>query len=176
MLAACSTPSRRPQTILPRDDDVAALNLQANNPANDRAERARAIFTLFAWHIPPNASAGRVHEVLTDTTWLRKTRLYEINLLSGWVPIEVNVKDTMFCLHLFPADAAKESSPWVIYFRLTGKLQQEDALEFLRGETVAGNPKLAEFALCSPNSKNPTGLPGRIESFSKQGLRVLDEW
>lgn len=176
ILAACSTPSPRPQSILPKDDDAAALNRQANNPANSQAERSRAVFTLFAWHIPPGASAAQVHKVLTDTAWLRETRLFEINWLAGWIPIELNFKDTSFVLHLFPVDAAKESSPWVIYFRLTGKLRQEDALAFLRGETVMGNPKLAEFALCFPNSKSPGHLPGRIESFSKHGLRVFGEW
>jgi len=169
------------QTILPRGESVTSLTARANDAASDRADRARAIFALFAHHIRPESSASEVHRVLTDATWLQDTHLYGVRALGGWVPVEMTFEDTVFCIHLLPVEKEKGWSPWVIYFRLSGKLRDEDALAFLRGESVTGNPKLVEFALCYPDARDTThGIraddPGRrrIERFSRRGIHIYE--
>ena len=171
----------RGHTILPEGDSIPALNARANDLTNSQAGRAEAVFILFAHYVRPGASAAEMHQVLTDTSWLRETKLYDIRMVGGWIPIEF--ADTVFCIHLFPADKDKGWSPWVIYFRSSGKgveesregIREEQELSFLRGESTEDTPRLLEFALCFPNSKNPHGLPGRIERFSRQGVHVYEE-
>lgn len=164
------------RTILPNGESVPALVARANNPTSNQADRARAVFTLLSRHMRPDSSATEVHRVLTDTAWLQETRLYGFRMLAGSIPVEMTFEDTVFCIHLFPRDADKQWSPWVIYFRLSGKLRDEDALAFLRGERTMESTRLIEFALCFPHSSKPRNLPGRIERFSPDGIHVYDEW
>jgi hypothetical protein len=65
-------------------------------------------------------------------------------------------------------------SDWVIYFSLTGsaKWREAEALAFLRGQSLAGDPQLAEFALCFPRTESPRQWPGHIERFGQPGLHV----
>lgn len=165
-------------TILPKGESVTSLNTLANTPAADRADRARAIFTLFAHHIRPGSSAADVHRVLADTNWMGEVNLDGIYALQGQVPLDMTSGDTSFCLHLFPVEKDNQWSPWVIYFRLSGRgpdgvRSKEEALAFLRGDTTLhGNPKLVEFALCFP--ANEETRRSRIERFSCRGIHVYD--
>ena len=168
-------------TILPGGESIASLNALASNQESNRADRARAIFTLFAHHIRPGFSAGEVHRILTDTNWMSEINLYGVYALGGWVPVEMTFEDTVFCLDLFPAEMDKQWSPWAIYFRLSGTTpegpgrRKEEALAFLHGDTtVQGNPKLLEFALCFP--EQPETRRGRIERFSRLGMYVYDTY
>ena len=167
------------RSILPRGESVASLNIIANDFGRSRADRARAIFTLFAYHMQPGFSAVQVHGVLTDTNWMGDVNLYGVYALGGWVPVEMTFEDTVFCLHLFPVDADKHWSPWVIYFRLSGTTPEgpgrpaEEALAFLHGDTtLRGNPKLVEFALCYPG--NQPSVTRRCERFSSKGIHVYE--
>ncbi len=179
LLCGCTmtpSPVRQSSGGLPSGENVAVLNARANSSTNNQAERASAVFTLFAHHIRLGSSAADVHQALTDTAWLQESHLYGVRILGGWIPVEMTFEDTVFCIHLFPDDSAKEWSPWVIYFRLSGQLRDEDALAFLKGESVVGNPKLMELALCFPHSLKPRNLPGRIERYSTNGIHIYNEW
>jgi len=164
------------RTILPNDESVTALLARANNPTGNQADRARAVFTLLARHVRPGSSATDVHRVLTDTAWLQQTHLHGFRALAGWIPVEMGSDHTVFRMYLFPADADKQWSPWVIYFRMSGMLRDEDALVFLRGERAIESTRLVEFALCFPHSSKPGNLVGRIERFSREGIHIYDEW
>ena len=159
-------------TILPQGESVAFLTSLANDPSNSQEVRARAVFTLFGRHIQPGSSASEVHDVLTDTAWLKENNLKGVRILGGWVPVEFTAEDTIFSIALFPADSAGGWSPWVIYLRLSGHIQDEEALKFLRGAPGIGRIKLLEFALCFPSPPNQTG---RIEMYTPKGLRILHE-
>ena len=182
-------------TTLKTDATIAALNAQANNAATNETERSKAIFALFANYIKPGQTAAEVHRVLTDTAWVKGAQLFRMGDLAGSTFIEMTTEDSVFCLGLFPhkkkwsdwpsASAAPqgvmaETAPethWWLYLRLSGsQLQNEDALAFLRGEPVAGNPKIIEFALCLPHPTSPGRLAGRIERFSKYGIHAYDPW
>ncbi len=162
------------RTILPHGESVESLNAMANTAAAGRAKRARAIFTLFADHIRPGASTTEVHRALANTTWLKETNLYGVRVLGGWVPVEMALGDTVFCIHLFPVEMNKQWSPWVIYFRLSGQLRDEDAKAILRGESVANDTRLVEFALCYPEKRQSAGGGSRLERFSRRGIHVYE--
>jgi hypothetical protein len=163
-------------TILATNDNIAALNALANDPKHSQEERARAVFTLFAHHVQPGASATDLRHVFTNPSWVQQTHLYAGEDLTGWIPVEITADDTVFAIHLFPEGKDARWSPWIIYVRLTGRfLQYEEAVNFLKGERSSWNPKLAEFALCYPNSSEPRKFPGRIETFSGEGIRVYEE-
>jgi len=159
-------------TILPQGESVASLTSRANDSSNSQEIRARAVFTLFARHIQPGSSVSEVHRVLTDTAWLKESDLQGLRILAGWVPVEFTTEDTIFGIALFPMSSASGWSPWVIYLRLSGHIQDEEALKFLRGAPGMEKTKLLEFALCFPSPPNQTG---RIEMYSPKGLRVLHE-
>lgn len=156
-------------------ESIASLNQRANDSIKPQAERASAVFTLFAQHIRPGSSVDAVRRVFTDTTWLREIHLAGVRELAGKVPVEYSLEDTVFCMHLFPAEAEEQWSPWVVYFRLSGQQRDEDGLAFLKGEHLAGNPKLLEFALCIPAPSKANGGVGRVEHFSAQEKAVFDE-
>ncbi len=182
-------------TILKTNATVVVLNTQANNTTNNEVERSRAIFALFANYIKPGQTAVEIHRVLIDTAWLEHVSLHGVYILAGWIQMEMNGEDTVFCLGLFPhkkwsdrpsasatpngllADTEPQSD-WAIYFGLSGssQLRKEDALAFLQGAHVDGNPKIVEFALCYPHPTSPGRLPGRIERFSKYGIHAYDPW
>lgn len=166
------------ESILRGDRSIAQLSALANDSANTEAERAGAVFELFAHHVRPGCSAAEFRDVFSNTNWLRDCRLHGVYFLGGWVPVDMRSSDidTVFSLHLFPA-ASDKGALWVIYFRLTGKMREGGARAFLAGEAKAGNPtKLVEFALCFPHSTSPGGLPGHIERFSSRGIHVYSEW
>jgi hypothetical protein len=156
-------------------EGIVLLNKRANDPTEPQAVRARAVFALFAQYVRPGSSVDEVRRVITDNDWLREAHLEGVRVMGGKVPVEYPLEDTVFCLHLFPLDAEKKQSPWVMYFRLSGKLRDQDGLAFLRGEKSAGNPKLMEFALCFPASIESSDHVGRIENFSAKGTSVLEE-
>jgi hypothetical protein len=165
------------QTILPAGESAKVLNSRANNPISSQAERARAIFTLFAHHIRPGYSAVEVHQVLGNAVWLSGVHVNCIRVLAGWVPVDATaVGDTIFCMQLFPVGENEGARYWAIYFRLSGQHQDEDGLAFLKGQNVTGNPRLVEYALCFPHSSKPGHLLGRMENFSQQGIYVYNEW
>jgi hypothetical protein len=146
-------------------ESVTALNAQANNASKSQAERAHAIFTLFARHLRAGSSAAVVQHVLANTNWLGDTSLIAIPDSGPGLPIRVTSGDSAFVIHLFPTAGSEGQSPWVIYFRLTYDLRKEDALAFLCGQRLESDPKLVEFALCSPH---------RIEHFSHEGVHAYD--
>lgn len=181
-LTGCSLPQaesgtyRNPNELL-RKEDIAALNALANNPATAQAERARAVFALFSQHLQPGCSAAEVRRVLTDPTWLKEARLQGFRDSGGQTPIEMTAEDTVFGLHLFPTQAQPRSSPWVIYFRLSGRHDQDEvARDFLMGESGHGNPRMLEFALCLNYAPGKRELHGRMERVSSKGLHVFEEW
>jgi len=112
--------------------------------------------------------------VLTETKWMGESKLTGIGGLAGWVPVDMESKDTVFVWKLFPVETDKG---WTIYFRLTGAGQTKyperevsDALAFLRGEaTIFGRPNIEEFALCEYQEH---GSKVRIERFGRKGICV----
>jgi hypothetical protein len=161
------------QTSLP-GESVADLNVRANNSTAGQGDRARAVFTLFARHIHPESSEAEVHRVLGSPNWLRETHLFSVRILVGKVPVEMTPEDTVFCIHLFPEDAKKVWSPWVMYFRLSGRIQDASANAFLRGDESVEHVRLLEFALCFPARAESPGRLGRMERFSSKGIYVFD--
>jgi hypothetical protein len=171
-----TSPGQKAGTVLPPNDDIAALNARANDSNNSQEDRARAIFTLFAYHVHLGASATDIRRVFPNPAWVQQTHLYSGDLLTGWIPLDITPDESVFAIHLFPTGTDERWSPWIVYVRLTGRfLQYEDAVAFLRGERGSWNPKLAEFALCYPNSSEPRKFPGRIETFSREGVRVYED-
>lgn len=169
-------PSSHSSTILPPVEDIASLNLRANDPNASQDERARAIFTLFAHQLRPGSSATDIRRILPNPAWVSQTHLYSVDELTGWIPLELTTEDTVFAVHLFPKSSNPPRSPWVVYLRLTGRfLQYEDAVAFLKGERGAWNPKLSEFALSFPNPASSDKSTGRVEVFSGDGIRVYSE-
>lgn len=168
------------RTSLPRGESVTSLNARANNAAVERDERARAVFTLFAHHIRPGFSGAEVRRVLGNTAWLKDIHLYGVRELAGWSAVPLTSDGTVFTMLLFPVEMNKRWSPWGIVFRLSGKLRDEDALAFLRGERTGGSPEIEEFALVYPVKRNADGgLPAgekrtRIERFSRRGIHVYE--
>ena len=206
VLAGCardqvSNLSRSGRTILPGGQSVASLNLLANNTASNRADRARAIFTLFARHIQPGCTAVEVRKALTDINWLGEAGIGGVWAVGGWIPVEMN---DAFALSLFVD--ANGWSEWVIYMRLsctTGRKEDEvvaflrqhampedelalsiasqrlstqEALAFLKGgSSLAERPRLQEFALCFPNLSEHHGRKGRIERHGLKGIHVYEQ-
>ncbi len=144
VVASTKTPYR--SISLNTNATVSVLNALANDVSTNCTDRAIAVFTLFANNIKVGDSAVEVHRVLTDTRWLEEAIIRRFcGILAGAMPVEVNLEDTVFDLWLFANE--KGCGGWNIEFRLSGHWQEKDALAFLRGETVSGNPKIAEFAL-----------------------------
>ena len=130
------------------------LNRLANDPTVRRPDRAAAIFALFKQHIKPGDSLRQVRRVLRNSSWVEEAKLYYFAFLCGWIPVDINLEDRTYSLHLF-ADRLGHSE-WVIYFQLEGGSDwgkwNEDGIAFLQGKAGArGESKIKEFALCYPD-------------------------
>jgi hypothetical protein len=109
--------------------------------------------------------------VLNPARWLEDSRLEGVYALGGWIPVDLGVDDTVFCIRLFPDQ--RGWSEWVIYFRLSGGDHQstDTARAFLKKGAPSATSTLVEFAL----SFAAVGKErmGRIERFTAQGIAVL---
>ena len=108
---------------------------------------------MFARHIKVGYGPSDVRKVLIRTDWLSDARVDAVVGVGGWIPIDLDNDDAVYCLWLFPDK--KGWSEWVIYFRLSGPHELtgrsedygKDGREFLKGnDNLPGNPKLMEFA------------------------------
>jgi hypothetical protein len=147
-----------------------ALRTIADDATSSREARARAIFSLFATYLRPPLGGRAVAALLAPARWLGESRLEGVYSLGGWIPVEMGLDSTAFCLRLFPDHRGR--SEWVIYFRLSGgKDQSAEAAQAFLQKGVGVGAALMEFALCFP----PVGKQrmGRIERFTAQGIAVV---
>jgi hypothetical protein len=154
---------------LASNESAAALNALANDSSATRKQRALAIFKLFANHIHPGDSPMEVRTVLTDTSWLRDTKVHAVGAFSGYAAVDFAPGDTYFDILLYPDEAGQ--SDWSIALVLTGHSGEGEMLKFLRGDaTVRSDAKIKGFALSFEG-----GIPGytqRSERFSQRGRNV----
>ncbi|HJZ90907.1 MAG TPA: hypothetical protein VKE40_08545, partial [Gemmataceae bacterium] len=160
-------PASRSVSRLPAAD----LRNAADDPKVDRADRAAAVFALFANHLKPPCGSATAGAALGDAGWLASANLYEVRTVMGMIPVEFGGGATVFCLHVLPIKDGW--SDWVIYLRLSGDGRTtDDARKFLRGGLAfERKPELLEFALCYPSRKGPG--TGRIERFGPKGMTVM---
>lgn len=157
----------RGRSVVPNWESLSILNARANSPSLNHADRARAIFTLFAYHVRSGFSAADMRAVLTNTSWLKAADVSSIGDLAGWIPIDLKSDRTVFGLNLFSTEHYTNEGVWSICFSLSGPSRSSsDGLSFLRGKTtVSDNPTILEFALISPPNQL-RGFPGRrIEAY-----------
>lgn len=117
------------------------------------ASRARKIFARFKNHVRIGMPSAAIAKALASSTWLKKTNLYGVYVLGGMVPVNISAPNsTVFCLHLFPN--SKGWSPYVVYFRLSGKsgLTKQQGYAYLGGNLANPAIRLAEFAHYHPPS------------------------
>ena len=163
-----------PQTSSETPKDSTSLSAVANNPSASQADRSRAVFSLFARFIPAGSSSKAVQQVIGDAKWLNDVHIEGVYALGGLIPVEFDFDSTVFAISLFPENAGDPWSPWLMYVRLSGQLKEAQAIAFLHGE-ADDTVNLVEYALCFANSSNPGQFIGRIERFSRDGMRVYEE-
>jgi hypothetical protein len=157
VLCACNT-TRHPQahTAAPSNMEASSLLSIANNRSARDSDRILTIFTLFSKHIRIGATATQVRESLNHSPWLDISQVRLIDVLRGWVPIEMNESDSVFSVTPFQLN-------YTIYIRLSGKLKEPELCSFFSGQVQMSQTHLLEFALCYPDS--------RIEHYSQSGRR-----
>jgi hypothetical protein len=160
-------------------ESIGALNTLANSDSASHAERARAIFALFANHIKPGATANDVHSVLTDTTWLTHCNLQGWYAPQGHIPFEGR-DGTMFVVMLFPDDRIVVGGVgvlWTVCLRITFSeaRPKEEVLAFLRRHAMPQDERSMSIALERLSEKEAvaflagdTSVPGkpRLEEFA----------
>jgi len=155
---------------------MADLNRIANDGSVIREKRAEAIFSLFANYVKMPGTAAMAGNVFGSEKWMKDASLTEVTFIGGYVPLELNLEDAIFCLRLFPDKDGW--SDWVIYFRMSGGVtpSPDEVGAFLRGAAaVKGSPKLVEFALCYPLVGEKS--LARTERFSEKGIMIEEvEW
>jgi hypothetical protein len=124
-----------------------ALLAIASDPQRDKDARSKAIFRLFAEHIPPNASASTIRKVFGECEWINETRIVSMDVQTGQgQPLWTVIDGTLFCLDLFTPD---DVSDWYIYVRLSDAFHSVDDVRRLFNPKAQPDPKirLVEFAL-----------------------------
>jgi hypothetical protein len=156
-----SSPPAAPPAAPVVDPSIAALNQRAGT--GTRADRCGAVFELFDKHIKPGARAPDVAATLTDRTWI--TVDLPVDVLGGWVPVEMTQGDQVFVVHCVAAPNPRINnqlwSDWVIYGRIA-TTRAHDFKSFLAGPA---DLVLVEFALSYPD--------GRIEQYRASGRKSL---
>src|SRR5690242_16637434 len=112
LAAGCPADDPPPDPQADPGDGPAGLRRLADDPRAGRAERAAAVFALFAKHLTvpcPNSAAGRA---LGEAEWLDGATLDPIRALAGWIPVEFGFADSVYCPRVFPRPDGW--SEWVI--------------------------------------------------------------
>src|SRR5262249_33943240 len=91
-------PASRSVSRLPAAD----LRNAADDPKVDRADRAAAVFALFANHLKPPCGSATAGAALGDAGWLASANLYEVRTVMGMIPVEFGGGATVFCLLVLP--------------------------------------------------------------------------
>jgi hypothetical protein len=145
--------------------EIQRLNQVANDPKEDRATRARAIFTLFGKYLQPGQGPEDIRTVLLRTDWLRTGDLQARRQRTGAPDDFLNQDDPRFGLYLFPDN--KGWSDWYIQLSVSGVgWDVADCRAFLQGQAEKGKtPKLEEYELVSDPDN-------RVEHYTQQGKEV----
>jgi hypothetical protein len=120
------------------------------------------VFELFDRFVRPGARAREVAAVLTDRSWITIDR--PIDVIAGWVPVELNHADQVFvayCVATMHPGLGQLWSDWVIYGRIATR-SRVGLTAFLAG---VDDQVLVEFALAYPD--------GRIEQYQPTGRKSL---
>src|SRR5262245_22808845 len=151
------TPPVTPTPTTPAPDpEIARLNATAGTASLARAERCAAVFALFEHHLAPGVAAPAAAAVITDRSWI--TVDDQVEVLGGWIPVELTSEDSTFVVHCVAAPnpdiGGRLWSDWVIYGRIRGKTAPTFTAFLAAGPDVA----LIEYATVYPD--------GRIERFA----------
>jgi len=157
VLCACNVVQHPQAHTTTSSSNVEASSLRsiANGSARD-SDRILAIFALFSKYVTVGATASQVRESLNYSPWLEISQVRLIDVLRGWVPVELNESDSVFSIQPF-------HSKYTIYIRLSGKLKELELCAFFSGSIQMSQIHIEEFALCYPDS--------RIEHYSHSGRR-----
>src|SRR3954463_6463345 len=83
----------------------------ANDDAYKTEHRRKCIFAFFRRHTMAESSLTSLASILDNPTWLHFDRIQRIDVLTGWIPVEATINDTVFRVPVL-------SDRYSIYFRL----------------------------------------------------------
>src|SRR5205809_261582 len=115
-----------PSTVPPSREVLLA---RASDPFLSPEARGRAVFGLFAHHVPAGATAATIRSVFRDCDWIDNARIHHFMVQTGVHPLRMEAGSSLFRLDLFTED---ESSPseWIMYVRLSEGKTPGDVVRF----------------------------------------------
>ena len=102
LVAGCQADDPPPDPQADPKEGPAALRRVADDPRVDRADRAAAVFALFANQLAPPCQSSAAGRALGAAGWLDAATLDAVRELAGWIPVEFAF-DGVYCLRSSPA-------------------------------------------------------------------------
>lgn len=105
----------------------------ANNTALDDTARRMAVIHLINRHASPGMPLTEFRRLLDKPNWLQNTFINWNNcVLCGFIPCEIRSDTcTTFGFGMFPGASG---DPGCVYFRVSGKMDEESIYAILKGE------------------------------------------
>jgi hypothetical protein len=152
----------------------------ANDPAQARVVRARAVAQVFSRIIEPGFSTEQMRSALPDARWLKECSIMPYDAAGGGSsPILSHNGWSNFILRLFPD--ASGWSDWCIIFQIPYRESQgprtpEEALAFLSGAHPDKRLRLGEFAVWYPlcgSRENPLSEGYVTQRFTGKRVGIM---
>ena len=130
----------------------------ANSDGYSKGHRRHAVFQLFQRFVSPDMTLFALAQILNNPRWLADEDISIVTVLGGEIPVTWTLDDTVFVLSVFPDLPDDRYANWAIYLRLSGKVNREDFIKVIRGESVTENVMTAKVLEFSLSSDDPTNV------------------
>lgn len=130
----------------------------ANSDEYNKDHRRRAVFQLFQRFVSHGMTLFALAQILDNPPWLADEDISIVTVLRGEIPVTWTLEDTVFVLSVFPDFPDGRYANWAIYLRVSGKVNREDFIKVIRGESVTENVKNAKVLEFSLSPDDPTNV------------------
>ena len=86
------------RAALPTDDQAELWARIANSDEYSDARRRRAVLLLFDRHVRRGMELRTVTSLLDNPVWLKRDNIHLVDLIAGWMPIDMVNGETVFCV------------------------------------------------------------------------------
>lgn len=134
---------------------VSTASAKPKPPPKTQADLCRAAFTTLEKNVAPGTTSAAVNKVIGDLAWLKASSEDKVEVLGGWIPVELDDHDSTWVVRC--------TKDYAIYGRTSGK--KAPLFSDFLALPASSKETLIEFATTYPD--------GRIEVYGPKGHKSL---